>query len=159
MVSSDQVIIDVLVNTATAEAELESLGGKIDSTVATWKAHRTDIMLGINAVNQMIMITARLASNTADEVGRAMLKTMQSLMAVVNATTSAMIAVAAAYMSTGVLAGIGAIVAGFAAGFSMGQSVIILGEQAKILADIQHIRQRLDSIEVARQAQSSFGGL
>ena len=156
---SEQVVIDVIVNTQAAEAQLASLGDKVDTTVEGWKAHRREIMIGLTAVNQIIAITAKLASNTTDEVGKAMLKVMQSLMLVVNSTVSAMIAVAAGYTSTGILAPIGAAIAAFAAGLSIGQGLVILGEQARILADMESVKNRLATVESQTQFRAFMGGV
>jgi len=144
---SEQVIIDVLVNTGTAEAQLETLQGKIDETITWWKVHRRDVMLGLGAVNQLIAITAKIATQTTDEVSKALTKMLQSLLAVVNSTVSALIAVATGYAATGIGIPLAAAIAAFAAGMSIGQSIAITATQAQVLSELGAVQQRLSIVE------------
>ena len=144
---SEQVIIDVLVNTGTAEAQLETLQGKIDETITWWKVHRRDVMLGLGAVNQLIAITAKIATQTTDEVSKALTKMLQSLLAVVNSTVSALIAVATGYAATGIGTILAAAIAAFAAGMSIGQSIAITATQSQVLSELGAVQQRLSIVE------------
>jgi hypothetical protein len=155
---SEQVVIDVVVNTMAAEAQIAAVGDKIDSTIERWKANRQEIMLGLSALNQIVAITAKIASKTADEVGKGMLKIMQSLLSVVNSTVSAMIAVAAGYAATGIGIPIAAAIASFAAGLSIGQSIVIIGEQAQLLADMENVKSRLSVAESQANFRAFMGG-
>jgi len=144
---SEPVIIDVLVNTTTAEAQLDSLSEKVNNTITWWKEHRRDIMIGLGAVNQLIAITAKIASQTTDEVSKALTKMLQSLLAVVNSTVSALIAVATGYAATGIGIPLAAAITAFAAGLSIGQSIAITATQAQVLAELGNVQQRLDTVE------------
>jgi membrane-associated protease RseP (regulator of RpoE activity) len=153
---SEQVVIDVVVNTQAAEAQIAAVEDKIDSTIERWRANRQEIMLGLSALNQVVAITAKIASKTADEVGKGMLKILQSLLSVVNSTVSAMIAVAAGYAATGIGIPIAAAVAAFAAGLSIGQQIVIIGVQ--LLADMENVKSRLSTVESQANFRAYMGG-
>jgi hypothetical protein len=158
MVSEQQVTIDVLVNTAQAEASLNDLQSRVDDTVQGWRIKRSDIMKGLSEVNQFINIVGRLAARTTDAVGSAILKIIQSFLATVNATFSLAIATAAMYTSTGVLAGVGAALAAFAAGYSIGQTAAIIQTQGAMITKFAEIRSRLSSLEQRNVFTGWHGG-
>jgi len=142
---SDALMIFLGVDTTELDADLLVVQGAMDDTIKAWQEHRRQIMQGIGIVNQMMAIVNKIASQTVDETGRAMLRITQSLLTAVNATVSAMIAVAAGYTSTGILAPVGAAVAAFAAGLSIGQSIAILAAEGEIQNNMRIAQQRINT--------------
>jgi len=151
-------MISVGLDTTQLDAEALVAQGTIDAVVETWQKHRTKIMMSLGIMNQMMSITTRLAAKTTNEVGKAMLKNLQGLLMVVNATVSAMVAVAAGYTSTGILAPIGAIVAGFAAGLSIGQVAAVAVAEDRLQNDIGAILRRLNTLQSEYATGKYFRG-
>ncbi len=154
------VTVTIGADTTAIDLDIAEVKGRIDSVVAFWAENRRRIMLGLSAINSLMSITTRIASKMADETGRALVKVLNSLLAVVNNTVSVLVATAAAYAATGILAPIAAALAAFTAGFSVGQSVAILQTQAIVVAQMGDVRARLSSLEFQTQFRAQqLGGL
>ncbi len=156
MVSDVNVTIGV--DTTAAIGDIEDVKGRIDTVVRLWNENRREIMLGLSIVNNLMSVTTRIANKVTDETGRALVKVLNSLLAVVSNTVSVLIATATAYAATGILAPIAAALAAFTAGFSVGQSVAILQTQATVLAEMSDVRVRLTALEFKTQFSGQFGG-
>lgn len=155
---SEIVDIFLLMRTAEAAAEIAALQEQIDGVQESWSITRSEVMQGLALTNVAISLTLRIASNVVDEAGKNILKIVRSLLTVVNATVSAMLAVAAGYAATGVLAGVGAVLAGFAAGLSAGQSLRILEVEAQLSALFANATRDMDALSAGARTFAFLGG-
>lgn len=145
--SSDALLIFLGIDSTQAEAELDSLDARIDTTFREWDRTRSEIMRGMSYVNQAIGLVVRMAGKVIDETGRSMLQVIQSLFSTVAATTNVMLAAAGGYISTGVLAPVGLALMAFAAGFNAGQTAALIQKQAELQAEFSNIGRRIGAVE------------
>lgn len=152
----DYLGVEIDIITTGAEAEIAEVQSKVDAVVAGWKVNRQEIMRGLSVVNQFVAITARIAQHTGDAVGKCMLRILQSLLSVIGSTASTMIALAAAYIATGILAPVGLILAAFATGLSIGDAAAVITAQAQLLAQMESVNSRLAALEGFRAQMGGF---
>ncbi len=154
---TEEVRVDLTLNTSQADAEIEAVQGRVDAVVAGWKAARAEVMRGLGVINQLIVIAIRVAKMTGDVVGQSMLRILQSLMTVITSTVSVMIALSATYITSGILAPVGLVLAAFALGLSIGETAGVIAAQAQVLARMEHVNSRLSALEGFRAQMGGFG--
>lgn len=150
--------IALALDTTVLDADTEEVKAKMNSVVAAWKNNRREILLGLTALSSLMSVTTKIASKMADETGKALVKMLNSLLAVVSNTVSVLVATSAAYFATGLLAPVAAGLAAFAAGFSIGQNLAIAQTQAQVISEMLVVTERLDALEARARFIGQSGG-
>jgi len=153
---SERVTIGIVVDDTEAQAQLEGLQDKVDTTVTKWKTQRAIIMSQLQEVNRGIGLALQAVRMAVRATGQTLDPMQSAALALVGSTSSIIIstAIALAAGSLGLLAGAALALAAFAYGFELAQT-------AKILAEFMTLHGKFDAMDMtlSRLTRMPPGGL
>lgn len=158
---SEQVTIDVVVDSTQAAAEWKALQGKVDGQVREWRAQRQVIIHELSQVQQGIGLLVRAIRMTAEATGTALDPMQNALLGLVSSTTSLIVSTAIALTagSLGILAGVAIGMAAFAYGMEIAHTVKLLADFKTLRESMGEVQMRMSNIERGQQMRGMFGGL
>jgi hypothetical protein len=150
-----EVTIAIIADTTEAFQQIDNLQGKIDATVADWKAQRAIIISQIQEIGRGIQYVIRGLRLAAQATGQTLSPMQNALLALIGSTASMIISTAIAIEvgSLGVLTGVALGLAAFAYGMELAQTARIIAEFADLKDSVASVDNRLATI-----ARSQMGG-
>ena len=150
-----EVTIAIIADTNEAFQQIDDLQGKIDATVADWKAQRSIIISQMQEISRGIQYVIRGIRLAVQATGQTLSPMQNALLSLIGSTASMIISTAIAIeaASFGVLTGVALGLAAFAYGMQVGQTARIIAEFADLKDSVASVDNRLATI-----ARSQMGG-
>lgn len=140
-------VIGVDIDASQANSEIDALQAKVDTTVQKWREQRRDIYMQLSELNRGLGLMIQTVRMAARATGQTIPDYANAAFAMIQSTTSILLATSVAYKATGVLAGAGLALAAFAYGFNTVQSALIIARSEQLQEDFANIVSELGRLQ------------
>jgi len=156
---SEEVLINIAIDSTEAEMDMSILQGKIDQQVREWRMQRQVIVSQLHDLSRGIGLLIRGIRLVAEATGQTLDPMQNALLGLVSSTTSLIISTAIALTvgSLGLLTGVALAMSAFAYGMEIAHTIKLLADFAALRATIDGVKTRLTNLEIARTFTAQFG--